>query len=332
MFKKKIFINILLILFIQICFCTTIWGQEIVWRVGGHFALETPETIASKYFVELVKERTEGKMKIDFYPAEQLGASAEQLDNLKLGIQDANINTIAWLREMHPAYNILGILYLFNDNDHIRRFFETDEYKQIENEVLENSGIRVIEKDWYCGPRVTLLVDPATNIEDLKGRILRMPASIPYVKGFEALGASCTEIAWGEAYSALDSGIVDGMDSPFDSIYGMGFHRVAPYILLTNHLQGNPQAVMVREESWQALPQNIKIIVKEAAKEAGDYYRNLVNTNRDEKIRKMKDEGAVFVEVNITSEILEKIREYWSDLEERDFVPKGLVKLVDDLK
>lgn len=333
MVKKKIGSTILLLIVFLIvgCFAAPVWGAEIVWRLGGGTAIGTPETLSTNYFVKLVEERTDGRMKIDFYPAAQLGASDEQFDNLKLGAQDASVDKYAKLRDLNADFNIFSVPYLFSDVDHIKRFFATDTFQQMEKEILENSGIRVIAKNWWCEPRVLLLAKPASSLEDIKGRLLRMANSMPYIKTWEALGAVCIEIAWGEAYSAVDTGVVDGVDSPIDTIYGMGFHKVAPYILMTNHIQGIPNAVFVSEKSWQALPQDIKTIVEVAANEAGDYYYDLIHASHAENMEKIKNEGGKFIEVDI-SPALKVMGGVVSDLEEANFIPKGLYNYVDGLR
>lgn len=294
--KNRIYI--ILLILVATIFYSSIFacGAEISWRLGGKHNVGTPETLMEEYFANFVNERTEGKMEIIVYPANQLGDEVTQVENLSMRIQDVFCDTISDMRALIPEYAIFTAAYAFADNDHIKRFYDSDVYMEMENRLLRDGGVRVLAKEMWRLPRVVLTKRPAATVEDLKGIIFRLAANKLSFAIWEAIGTSPIEIPWAETYSAVDSGLVDGLESPIDSIYGMGFHRVAPYILMTNHVLGPPFAIMVNEKSFQDLPEEIKIIVKEAAEKAENYYVELVFSDIDKMKEELISEGAVFTE------------------------------------
>ena len=123
--------------------------------------------------------------------------------------------------------------------------------------MIDEHGVRILAKNWYRLPRAIVTKDPAFSIGDIKGRQLRMPAIETYFLVWEALGANPIEIPWAESYFALERGLVEGMDSPIGSIYGMGFYKAAPFITNTRHLMA-PFNILVNENAFQGLAPELR--------------------------------------------------------------------------
>jgi TRAP-type C4-dicarboxylate transport system substrate-binding protein len=304
-------------------------AKPIVWKLGGVHAVDTPETIALYRFAELVEEKTGGQLTIEVYPAGQLGDAVGMIENTIMGAQQLFANVMDWNQHIVQDFGILAMCFAFRDMEHIKRFMETETYQAMEQEMIDEHGVRILAKNWYRLPRAIVTKDPVFSIGDIKGRQLRMPAIETYFLVWEALGANPIEIPWAESYFALERGLVEGMDSPIGSIYGMGFYKAAPFITNTRHLMA-PFNILVNENAFQGLAPELRAALVEAGVEAGDYYTEIVERMFEEDKRKMLEAGAVYVEID-TRPFAEKAREVALDFEKRGFWKKGLYDEVQSL-
>jgi len=323
--------SLVLSLIILVSVSVNVFAEEakVVWRLGGAHSVGTPETIGIYYFAKLVEEKTNGEMKIEVYPAGQLGDAVGSIENVIIGAQEMYANGMDWSVHVVNDFGIFASFFVFSSLDHMIRFLETDRYKQMEQEMI-NKGIRILAKNWYRLPRVLLTKFPVLSMEDVKGHTFRMPALETYFKVWEKLGVNPVEIPWAETYTALDRGLADGTGSPLGSIYGMGFYREAPFITLTQHML-MPFILLVNERAYQALDSELRLKLDEAAREAGDYYTEILKKKFTEEKLKMLDEGAVFVEIS-TRLFLQKAQEVALEFEEKGLWSKGLFDYIQSIK
>jgi len=183
-------------------------AKPIVWKLGGVHAVDTPETIALYRFAELVEEKTGGQLTIEVYPAGQLGDAVGMIENTIMGAQQLFANVMDWNQHIVQDFGILAMCFAFRDIEHIKRFMETETYQAMEQEMIDEHGVRILAKNWYRLPRAIVTKDPVFSIGDIKGRQLRMPAIETYFLVWEALGANPIEIPWAESYFALERGLV----------------------------------------------------------------------------------------------------------------------------
>jgi len=325
---KKIFLLFLFILLINFSFSSVAAEPTVKWRLGGVHGVTTPETIGLNYFAELVEEKTDGEMVVEIYPAGQLGDEVSMIENTIIGAQEMFANVMDWNQHIVKDYGIFAMTFAFSDVTHINRFFETEKYQQMEEEMIDQ-GVRILAKNWYRLPRAIVTKFPVFTIDDLKGHTFRMPALETYFLAFEQFGVNPVEIPWAEAYSALERGVGDGMDSPIGSIYGMGFYKVAPFITNTRHMMA-PFNLLVSERAYQSLSPELREKLTEAAHEAGEYYTNMLAEEFENDKQKMLNEGAVYVEIS-TKEFAERSKGLAADFEKKGLWSEGLFEYIQNL-
>lgn len=325
---KKIFLLFLFILLINFSFSSVAAEPTVKWRLGGVHGVTTPETIGLNYFAELVEEKTDGEMVVEIYPAGQLGDEVSMIENTIIGAQEMFANVMDWNQHIVKDYGIFAMTFAFSDVTHINRFFETEKYQQMEEEMIDQ-GVRILAKNWYRLPRAIVTKFPVFTIDDLKGHTFRMPALETCFLAFEQFGVNPVEIPWAEAYSALERGIGDGMDSPIGSIYGMGFYKVAPFITNTRHMMA-PFNLLVSERAYQSLSPELREKLTEAAHEAGEYYTNMLAEEFENDKQKMLNEGAVYVEIS-TKEFAERSKGLAADFEKKGLWSEGLFEYIQNL-
>lgn len=297
-------------------------AEKITWRLGGVHAVTAPETIGLNKFAELVQNKTGGRLKVEIYPAGQLGKEVPQLENLIIGTQQMFGNVADWNENIVKEWGIIGMPFAFDNLNHVRKFQKSQEYERLKKLLLDSRGVRILADNWYRLPKALLSKKPIHHPKDLQGMKLRMPHIKTYVETWGAMGAKTIVIPWAEAFIALKTGVADGMDSPLGSIYGQKFHQAAPYIILTNHLVA-PFNLLVNNKSYQELPDDIKKGLSEAAIEAGDFYTKLVEERFKEDKEKMVKDGASFIEVD-PSEFAAVAQKVAEKLEAEGLWSKGL--------
>lgn len=272
-------------------------ADNVIWRLGGVHAVTAPETIGLNKFAELVQNKTSGRLKVEIYPAGQLGKEVPQLENLIIGTQQMFGNVADWNENIVKEWGIIGMPFAFDNLVHVRKFQKSQEYERLKKTLLDQKGVRILADNWYRLPKALLCKKPIHHPKDLEGMKLRMPHIKTYVETWGAMGAKTIVIPWAEAFIALKTGVADGMDSPLGSIYGQKFHQAAPNIIMTNHLVA-PFNLLANNKAYQDLPAELQKGLSEAALEAGDYYTKLVEDRFKSDKEKMIKEGAKFIDVD----------------------------------
>jgi tripartite ATP-independent transporter DctP family solute receptor len=292
-------------------------------RVGVGTAPLSSETKALHEMARLAAERSGGDLKIDVFDSDKLGGSVAQLENLQLGTQDMLSNVADWYQHLDKGWNALAIPFVFGGVEHVKRFQTTATYKKWLEEMPGKHGVRLIADNWYRLPRVLLTTKPVRTPDELKDMKLRMPDLDTYLRTWGALGAKPTVIAFNEAFLAIKTGTVQGMEAPLSGVYPQKFYQAAPYITLTMH-QIAPYTVMIGEKAWRKLNAKHQGIVTKAAQDAGDWYYKLILDSFDDQKSKMIAEGVQFIETD-TKPWAAKVEEVIKQFETEGKLPRGLV-------
>jgi len=323
----RIVIMLLVIVFI-ISIPTTSWAKEqIVLRFAHIYPAENVQAIASQMFADLVEKKTNGEVKINVFPACQLGTSEEQFEMVRVGTLDITDASLDFYASLEETWKLCGWAFAFKSNEHLINYTKKNAYKKATERLEKNYNLKVIAVNWIRGPfKVLVSKKPIMSLKDFQGLKLRMPEVASQLKNWRAIGAVPTPIAWPEAFLALKQGIVDAMDCPFDLVYSMKFHTVAPYILLSRHMY-QPIAVSMNVNNFNKLDKNYQDAILEAAKEAGDWYTEQSFAGFEENKKKLIAEGAVIIEANMSEWRKKSMEEAW-EFEKNGEWPKGTIQEV----
>jgi len=141
------------------------------------------------------------------------------------------------------------------------------------------------------GSRQILTKKPVEKLEDLANMKMRGPNAV-YISMFKALGAAGTTMDWNEIYTALQTGVIDGMEASPSMIYSMRFHEVAKHMTMTDHIIACVYYFF--NEKWlNSLPSDLKQIVLDCAEEAADYQAKIDDEDQIASLNKMKAEGLI---------------------------------------
>lgn len=261
--------------------------------------LDTIVGMTDSKFKELVEEKSGGSIKIDLQASGVLGSENDVLDTMLGGggtIDISRISAFALTSYGGQKSSLLSVPYTFAGREHFWNFANSDLAQEFLLEPQENgAGVRGL---FYGeeGFRHFFTVDEVKGLEDLKGMKLRV-SNDPIMNGMvEGLGASPTVVSFGELYSALQTGVVDGAEQPIANYKSNAFPEVANNLILDGHTLGAIQ-VIITDEAWDKLTENQQNILIEAGKEASQYNREISEAKENEVLEQLKAEGCNVVEV-----------------------------------
>ena len=261
--------------------------------------LDTIVGQTGSFFKEKVEELSGGSITIDLQAAGVLGSENDVLDSLVGGGTSIDISRISAFALTSYGANkskLLSIPFTFESRDHFWNFANSDLAPQFLNEPQEIGlplrGIFYGEE----GFRHFFTVDPVNNIGDLAGMKLRV-SNDPVMNGMvNGLGASPTVVSFGELYSALQTGVVDGAEQPIANYKSNAFPEVANNLILDGHTLGAIQAV-ITDNAWNKLTPNQQAVIMEAGKLTQAFNAELSESAENEVLEQLKAEGCNVVDV-----------------------------------
>lgn len=305
--------------------------KKITLTYGGIQSTEDNATKAMYKMAEIAKERSGGSIEIQVYPASQLGDAISQIEGVMMGSQDMFIDAASFIAQFVPDKQVGSLFFAFSSEEHFRKYLDSGLMSRIEQTFLEERNVRVLDQGYLRAPRVMVSNKPINSIEDMRGLKMRVPEIRTYLESVRALGASPTQIAWGEVYLALTQGVVDAAEGPLDAVYSMKFYEGAPYVIMTNHIRDN-LAVLINESKFKSLSDNQKQILTEAAVEAGQWYTEQVRSNLDKVVENLKNEGAIIIEDIDVEPFVALMFDAADRLEQEGVWTKGLFKQIQELQ
>lgn len=226
--------------------------------------------MAAQKFADLVEEKSNGRIKITIYPNRQLGDEREIMENVMNGTIDMATNSTPILTTVAPALEALQLPFLLNSYDIEQQAFQSEAMKKLLDSVGQSMGVKILGPHDLGMRHIANNVREVTNPEDLAGLKLRTVQSPIMTDIFQTLGASPTPMAYGEVYTALQTGTIDGEEINLTSIVSEKHLEVLKYVTLTNQFPF-PAVVLINQKVYEQLTDADKQILEEAAKEMQDY-------------------------------------------------------------
>lgn len=302
---------------------------DFTLRFGGSDPVGGLEDQSNVMFIKLVEERSNGKIKIDYFPTDQLGNEKEQIEGMQAGTQDFFSDPMNWYSEMVNDFRVLSYGYIFRSTEHLDKFLKNPIFEEIKVELIKKTGIRILAAG-HRTPRVLFARKPILKLEDLKNMKMRCPPMESFVKLWEALGTKPVQIAWTESYLALRQGVADGIEASVAVCYMMKHHEVCPYLILTDHMM-DTQHIAMREAAYQELPTELQKLLTEAAQDTMDWYSKESDKTEGEYIKKIIQEGGTVIQFNLEP-WRERVGKTVPELESNGYWTKGLAEQINQIK
>ncbi|WP_137389031.1 TRAP transporter substrate-binding protein [Rhodoligotrophos defluvii] len=241
-------------------------AQEVSLRAATIGAPGGIQDVALQKFKEVAEERSGGRIGVTIYTGGALGDQDANMEAMQSGTLDiATIETP--ITVVDPLLGVFALPYMFADRAHVAAVLNGEIGEEVRERLVEQ-GLRPIGYYEAGFRQMTNNVRPINKPEDLKGIKMRTPGSKLRIKIFNAWGANAAPLPFPELYTALQTGAFDGQENPLVEVQSSRFYEVQKYLSLTNHIY-QPGFLLMSEQRYQQLPEDLKQVVVEAAKEAG---------------------------------------------------------------
>ncbi len=233
---------------------------EFTYKFANNLPDAHPLNIRAKEMSATIKTETQGRVDIQIFPNNQLGADTDVLSQLRSGGVEFFTMSGLILATLVPAASINGMGFAFPDYDTVWKAMDGELGAYVRKEVAK-ANIVAMEKIWDNGFRqTTSSTRPITGPDDYKGFKIRVPVSPLWTSMFKAFDAAPASINFSEVYSALQTRIVEGQENPLALISTAKLYEVQKYCSLTNHMWDG-YWFLANRRAWEALPDDIRSIV-----------------------------------------------------------------------
>lgn len=223
--------------------------------------------VAANTFKEEVEKNTDGRYKIHIYPNEQLssGDMAKGIEQLFSGQTELDIHSVMLMGTVDEKFTILTMPWLFeNGYDDVDKYFFNGEGGKKTKELIEKNGAHCMAFGENGFRQLTNNTRAVKTPDDMKGLKIRIPANNMYISLFKKLGADPTTMNWGEVFTALQQGTIDGQENPMDTIRSAKVQEVQKYLTVWNYSY-DPIALSASQKLWDSLSDEDKEIFEAAA-------------------------------------------------------------------
>ncbi len=264
-------------------------SKTLELRLAHSLDVTHPVHQGMEHMAEQLLLVSNGEMRIKIYPSSQLGSERECLELLQVGSLDMTKVSAAVMENFAPAYEVLSLPYIFRSRQHAYAVLDGDVGQYF---LEKGSDYRLRGLAFYdAGSRSFYTKDkPVSKPEDLEGLKIRVQRSKSAVDMINQMGGAPTPISWGELYTALQQGVVDGAENNPPSFFFSRHFEVCKYYSINEHTSV-PDVLLIGTATWNRLNEKQRNWVKEAARRSTNYQRKVWQASEKESLAKMEKQG-----------------------------------------
>ena len=265
--------------------------QKIVIKMGWtSSAGETdPYAVGAREFKKALESRVGQKVDVQLFPNRQLGDEKPMIEGMRLGTVDAGIITNAVISQIEPAFQLNDLPFLFENEAQAQKVLDGPVGKKLAAK-LDAKGVKVLGYMEGGFRNMINNVRPVTKPEDVKGVKYRVMQNPVYIGMFSSLGGNAVPMAWGEVFTAVQQGAIDGLEIPLSVIDQNKFFEVTKYLSLTNHTY-SMIGLLISKRSFDKMPEDVKKAVLEAGAEATKAQRTMALEASKQVVKTLEAKG-----------------------------------------
>jgi tripartite ATP-independent transporter DctP family solute receptor len=263
----------------------------------GHFApAGQPMDVAANAMGERLQQTTEQDVEFQVFPGSQLGSIAEQLEQLQGGSLEMMFANPSYLSEIMPEWAIFDAPMVFGDEDHVREFALSDYSQELAQQLLEERGIRILDPTPIFGARhLSTAGKEVRTPADLAGMKIRVHEAATRSDLIKAWGANPVVTETAEMYTAMQTGLADGQESPLSWQADNNYWEVQDYVSLTGHFV-QAEFLIVNEEFFQGLSAEMQDALLRESHTAADEMTELYRQANEEAKQTLEENGMTIIE------------------------------------
>jgi tripartite ATP-independent transporter DctP family solute receptor len=249
-------------------------------------------------FKDNIEKKTSGQVEVQIYPNSALGSLRVTFESMQLGNLEAGVWDAVTPGNVAPVWAVPELPYLFRDLDHVHKVIDGPIGQDMNKALFDKAKVRTLAVYDTTFRKIFTKNKPIQSLADMKGLKIRVPEAPTYVRCMQLLGANPTPVAWGELYTALEMGVVQGFENKCEAAYNAKLHEQTKFAAYTGHIFVlNP--LMCSDRWFNSLPKDIQQIVLEAAKESLAWQRAEAPSSEKAFEQKMRDAGVTFTSPDV---------------------------------
>jgi tripartite ATP-independent transporter DctP family solute receptor len=235
------------------------------------------------------------QIEVSFFPDNQLGQEIDVINSVKLGVIDLMVSGSSISANLVPLVGTFDLGYLFTSFEQQTKAFDNGAAKPIEDALLKGGNIRIIAWAYNFGARSVLAKKPVQTPEDLAGLKIRTLPNPVITECLRLMGAAATPLAFGEIYTALQAGVLDGLEHDPPTILASKFYETSKNYALTQHIF-SPLAIYFSDATYGRMEPKLREQFLDAAGKAAADTRAHGLAVEKEALAALKDKGVSVVE------------------------------------
>ena len=299
------------------CLAGLVWASPSVAAYDGpkfsfRVAHTTPPgnhiTLAFEKFKELVEQKSGRQITVQVFPNAMLGSDRVLMEGAQKGSLEMAVSSTPNMANFSPLYQVFDLPYITSPEhqEKLYKAIDSGELGRFFSGVAHGIGLEPIMYAEYGYRNFVTIKKPVSSVGDLAGLKIRTTDSPVEVEVAKALGMNPTPVAWGETYTALQQGTVDGEGDTFPHLYGAKHHEVLKYAITSVHNYGM-QVMMANKKWWDKLDPRAQQVIREAAAEALAYQRTTLYPENEARAREGFLKAGIRI-VDLTPEQIEEFR------------------------
>jgi TRAP-type C4-dicarboxylate transport system substrate-binding protein len=270
---------------------------KLVLRMSHVFAPNEQLTKSLEIVIKNIADRTDGAIEIQHYPQSQLAVYKDGVEQVARGADFISVEDPSYLGDYVADFNALVGPMLYKSFDEYEYMIQTDLVKGMLKELEDKHRIKVLALDYIFGFRNMKTNKVITTPADLKGMKIRTPGSQLVIDTINAMGATATPIGFAETLSAVQQGVVDGLEGTMDAYGSNGSAEVAINMALTQHFLGTC-GVYINVDVFNRIPEKYQTIIEEEFTAGAKHMIGEISNNYEATKARLEAQGNKFNEVD----------------------------------
>ncbi|MFA3792032.1 TRAP transporter substrate-binding protein [Aliiglaciecola sp. SL4] len=316
--------SLLLLVVMLLSSCSKLYDSTTTIPLAHTLDVNHPVHVALLHMDKRLQELSSGQMKLKIFPSGQLGSEREILELVQIGSLGMTKVSASPLEAFVPKMKVFSLPYLFNDNKHYWDTLNGEVGKGLLNEgtAFRIKGLGYFDagsRSFYSSDN---LIKTPTDLNGMKIRVMNSQSAVDMVN---TIGGSATPVSFGELYTALQQGVVDGAENNPPSFYFSKHYEVSKYYLLDEHTS-IPDVIIIGTHIWNNLNNQQQGWLSQAMREATAYQRILWKESTEQSLKAVKEAGVEII-VADKKPFQESVKPVYDNLKDQE-----IIKLVDEIK
>jgi tripartite ATP-independent transporter DctP family solute receptor len=307
-------------------------GAQTILRLAHHHGIGGTVDQTANKFAEIVNAKSNGKLQIKVFPAAQLGQEREAFGLCNTGVVDLSITSLAILDQVYPAINVTSLPFVFRDWNHVNKLYNGEFGAALRDGIMKQTETQLLGYIHLGFRDMFFRGEPIREAAGMKGVKMRSPEATMWFRMFELLGARPTPVTWGEVYTAMQTGVADGLESPGMAALDMKFNEVVKSLVRTHHMFAS-MGILVNSGKLATLSKDQQELVAAAGREATEWSNATISQpGEDEAYKRMAALGMQVVDPSDAQAWSKPMQPLWQEIAAKYPGADRLLEMVQDTK